>query len=153
MKDYLGIKLKLFELCKVYVEQKIEVAQEAIDSAQASANEETRSSAGDKYETGRSMMQLEIEKYSTQLTDGLNLKKILSQIDFRKNYSTVQPGSLVVTNNGNFLIAISAGKLSVDGIEYMAVSFSSPIGQVLSNKKEKDKFEFRNKLYLIKSVS
>lgn len=153
MKNYLEIKKQLFTLCEKYVDDKITAAQEAIDNAQRSANKETKSSSGDKYETGRSMMQLEIEKYSAQLNDGLNLKKALSSIDVDKKYDTVQTGSLVETNNGNFFLSISAGKLKIDEVEYMAISFSSPIGQVLFGKKGKDKFDFRGKKILIKKVA
>lgn len=150
MENYLEIKKQLFVLCENYAGEKIKAAQEAIDNAQKSANKETKSSSGDKYETGRSMMQLEIEKYSAQLKDGLLLKKALSGIDVNKKYDTVQTGSLVETNNGNFFLSISAGKLKIDEIEYMAISFSSPIGQVLFGKKDKDKFDFRGKKFLIK---
>lgn len=152
MQDFLEIKKQLFALCEKYVDEKINAAQEAIDNAQRSANKETKSSLGDKYETGRSMMQLEIEKYSAQLNDGLNLKKALSQIDLNSQYDKVHTGSLIITNQGNYFISISAGKLILDDVEYFAISYSSPIGQVLFNKKEKDEIEFRSKKILIKSI-
>ncbi|MEE9431832.1 MAG: hypothetical protein V3V16_12365 [Melioribacteraceae bacterium] len=153
MENKVEIKRKLVSLCEEYVNNKISVAQEAIDNAQKSANEETRSSAGDKYETGRSMMQLEIEKFSAQLNEGLNLKKTLIQIDFERTYETIQPGSLIYTNNGGFLIAISAGRLLVGQDSFMTISLSSPIGQALYKKKVSDKIGFRNKTYLIKSIA
>ena len=153
MKTKLEIKRELFSLCKDYVDDKIQNAEEAIESAQSSANEETKSSSGDQYETSRSMIQLEIEKYSEQLNDGLKLKKALSQISIEKTYQTVLPGSLVSTNNGNFFIAISAGKLNIDKTEYIAISLSSPIGQALYNKAIKDEITFRDKVYLIKSIN
>jgi len=152
MKENSELKYQLFKLCTKYVDEKIENAQEAINSAQESANEETKSSSGDKYETGRSMMQLEIEKYSTQLEEGLKLKRLLNQIDFRKKYQTVQPGALVLTNNGIFFISISTGKLLIGKKEYLAISFSSPIGQALANKAVKDVVEFRDKKYEILKV-
>ncbi|MCB9211742.1 MAG: 3-oxoacyl-ACP synthase [Ignavibacteriales bacterium] len=153
MKTKLEIKRELFSLCKDYVDDKIQNAEEAIESAQSSANEETKSSSGDQYETSRSMIQLEIEKYSEQLNDGLKLKKALSQISIEKTYQTVLPGSLVSTNNGNFFIAISAGKLIIDKSEYIAISLSSPIGQSLYNKAVSDEITFRDKVYLIKSIN
>lgn len=153
MKNYLEIKKQLFIFCEEYVDKKIKAAQEAIENAQKSANRETKSSSGDKYETGRSMMQLEIEKYSAQLKDGLMLKKALSTIDAEKEYESVQTGSLVNTTQGNFFLSISAGKLLLDKTEYMAISYSSPIGQALFNKKTKDHFEFRGKKYKISSVT
>ena len=139
-------------MCEEYVTNKINIAQEAIDNAQKSANEETKSSAGDKYETGRSMLQLDIEKYSAQLHEGMILKKTLNQINYKKTYQNVQSGSLVCTTNGNFFIAIGAGKMSIEGIDYMAISFSSPIGQELYNKSINDEISFRNKKYKIISI-
>lgn len=153
MKDNNEIKRQLLTLCKEYVEKKIEVAQVAIDNAQASANEETRSSSGDKYETGRSMMQLEIEKYSTQLNEGHKLRRVLNQIDFAKTYSKAVPGSLVITDKGNYFISISAGKLNIDETEYTAVSYSSPIGQALANKSVNDTVEFRDKIFRITDIT
>ena len=147
-----NIKAILFTKCEEYVNNKISSAQEAIDAVQKSANTETKSSAGDKYETGRSMMQLEILKYSAQLNEGYNLKKVLNKIDYDKNYNKIQTGSLVKTTNGNFFISISAGKFIVDKEEYMTISFSSPLAQELFNKQVKNKIHFRNKEYLIKSI-
>ena len=147
-----NIKAILFSNCEEYVNNKISSAQEAIDAVQKSANTETKSSAGDKYETGRSMMQLEILKYSAQLNEGYNLKKVLNKIDYDKNYNKIQTGSLVKTTNGNFFISISAGKFIVDKEEYMTISFSSPLAQELFNKQVKNKIHFRNKEYLIKSI-
>ena len=152
MKTNSDIKRKLFSMCEEYVTNKINIAQEAIDNAQKSANEETKSSAGDKYETGRSMLQLDIEKYSAQLHEGMKLNKTLNQINYKKTYQNVQSGSLVCTTNGNFFIAIGAGKMSIEGIDYMAISFSSPIGQELYNKSINDEISFRNKKYKIISI-
>ena len=148
----IDIKKELFALCENYVDEKIKAAQEAIDTAQKSANKETKSSSGDKYETGRSMMQLEIEKYSAQLNDGLNLKKALTQINITKKFDTVQSGSLVITNEGNYFIAVSAGKLILDNTTYFSISYSSPIGQALFNKKVNDFIEFWDKKFIIKDI-
>lgn len=150
--NQLEIKRKLYSLCEEYVNQKINSSQEAIDNAQNSANRETKSSSGDKYETGRSMMQLEIEKYSSQLSDGISLKKVLNQIDVEKSFKTVQSGSLVMTSNGNFFISISAGAINIDGTYYTAISFSSPLCQAMFNKNVKDEIIFRGKTFIIKSI-
>ena len=147
-----NIKDVLFSKCEEYVNAKINSAQEAINNAQKSANTETKSSAGDKYETGRSMMQLEILKYSAQLNEGLNLRKILNKINHHKKYEKVQTGSLVYTTNGIFFIAIGAGSFNVNRKEYITISFSSPLAQALYQKKENDKIQFRNREYIIKSI-
>ena len=77
----------------------------------SSANEETKSSAGDKYETTREMIQQEIEKHSSSLAEAVKQKQFLQQITTGKRYEKIQPGSLVITDKNNFYIAISAGAL------------------------------------------
>ena len=130
----------------------IKSAYIGFDPTADSLHIETKSSSGDKYETGRSMMQLEIEKYSSQLNDGLKLKKALSQIDISKKYAEVMTGSLVITNQGNYFVSISAGKLIINGSEFFAISYSSPIGQALYNKQKKDKVVFRGKTIIIEEI-
>ena len=55
-------KNKLFEYCTNYVHQRVQNAQNAINNAQDSSNSETKSTAGDKHDTARAMMQLDVEK-------------------------------------------------------------------------------------------
>jgi hypothetical protein len=72
MTETAALKTKLLTLCIKYVDDRISATQQAIQSAQASANEETKSSSGDKYETGRAMAQLEIEKIQRSYTKHKN---------------------------------------------------------------------------------
>src|SRR5579864_2189317 len=58
-------KLKKFGLD--LLSRRIATAREAMDQAQEAANSEEKSSAGDKYETGRAMGQLQKEMHSRQL--------------------------------------------------------------------------------------
>jgi len=145
-------KLKLYRLCHAYCDERITAAQKAIESLQISANEETKSSAGDKYETGRSMMQLEMEKYSMQLEEAVKLKQTISQIETVVQTTVVQPGCLVTTNQGNFYISISAGLLKIDNESFYAISPASPIGAKLTGLKEKDAFTFNNRQYEIQRI-
>jgi transcription elongation GreA/GreB family factor len=148
-----SVREKLHRLCHAYIEDRIKSANQAILFAQASANEETKSSAGDKYETGRAMAQLEIEKNQAQLREAQKLSAILNQIKPNENYKLVQPGSLVVTNREGFYISIPAGKFIIDDQIYFAISPSSPIAQKLLGEKEGSKFIFNNKEYTITHVS
>jgi hypothetical protein len=84
----ISIKQQLYAKCLVFVEQRIATAQEAIASAQRSANEETKSSAGDKYETGRAMAQLEIEKSTLQLAESFKLKQFLEKMEVDQKTDT-----------------------------------------------------------------
>lgn len=129
----LAVKVKLHSLCVAFVEERIASAKQAILQAQASANEETKSSAGDKYETGRAMAQLEIENNAKQLAEASRLIQSLGQIRSDQESRCVQLGSVVYTNQACYYIAISAGRLVVDGVTFLAVSPASPVGMKLMN--------------------
>ena len=130
------IKEKLHKQCMVYVNERIVTAQQAINSARESANDDTKSSAGDKYETGREMMQQEIDRNREQLDEAKRLKFDLEQIKPLKITENVQNGSIVSTNYGKFYIGISRGQIIMNGRNYFAISALSPIGSKLLNKKQ-----------------
>ncbi|HEY0744993.1 MAG TPA: hypothetical protein VGD40_26190 [Chryseosolibacter sp.] len=132
--------------------KRIEAAQEAIRMAQDSANDETKSSAGDKYETGRAMMQLEIEKNATQLEEAEKQMKVLRAINIDMQATKVQNGSLVTTSNGTFFIAVSVGMVVIEDKSFAVVSAQSPIGSKLMGLKSGDSFSFGNKTYTVGQI-
>jgi LPS O-antigen subunit length determinant protein (WzzB/FepE family) len=122
------LKEALYQQCIDYVQQRMAAAQQGIDEAQQAAKDDTKSSAGDKYETGREMAQQETNRNMAQLTEANKLKIALNSITTSGVTNRVENGSIVTTNNGNFYIAISAGVLTVNGDSYFAISPASPIG-------------------------
>lgn len=148
----LTVKQKLYALCQKYVSDRIEAARQAIADAQNSANEETKSSSGDKYETGRAMAQLEIEKIAHQLHESVKLKSILEPIRLDVSPATAQMGSLVVTDRGAFFLAISLGKVEIDGELYVIISPASPLGKQLFGAKEGDTRTLNNQTYHVKEL-
>lgn len=125
--------------------EKIEAAQNAIASAKESRDNETKSSVGDKYETGRAMMQMELEKNRVQLNKALNLKNELEKINLHKINDKIEFGSLVITSSGNYFISIGIGKIKIDNKIYYSISQASPIGKAMQNKRANDKFIFQGK--------
>lgn len=124
-----------------------------MEAAQEAANSESKSSAGDKYETGRAMAQLERDRHAQLLAEAQKIERELTQLNVDKTYETVQPGSLVVTNRGLFFISIGAGKLTVDGVDYFAVSAASPIASALVGRKAKETITFNKMVYQVMEVS
>ena len=147
-----GIKERLHQVCMDYVEERIASARQAITAARESANDDTKSSAGDKYETGREMMQQEIDRNRKQLEESQKLKLILEQIDPAKSVDLTQNGALVTTNFGRFYISISRGQIMVDECIYFAVSSVSPIGLKLMKQTEGYEFDFNGKLFRVEKV-
>lgn len=145
-------KQDLYNQCVDYVQQRIDTAKLAMEAAQESANSESKSSAGDKYETGRAMAQLERDRHAQLLAQARKMEQELTRLNVGKTYETVQPGSLVTTSRGVFFISISAGKLAIAGTEYFAVSPASPLATALSGHKRGDAVTFNTVVYQIVSV-
>ncbi|MCE7863419.1 MAG: 3-oxoacyl-ACP synthase [Bacteroidetes bacterium CHB5] len=146
------VRKQLFDLCNAFADARISAAQEAMQQAQDAANDEEKSSAGDKYETGRAMAHLEKEKAAAQVAAGNKLKEVLNKINPTQLTTKATLGSIVYTNIGDFYLAISAGKLVVEGKEYLAVSPASPIGLQLMGSKVGSKITFQNKRVVILMV-
>lgn len=146
------IKEKLHRACVEYVEERIASAQQAITAARESANDDTKSSAGDKFETGREMMQQEIDRNRKQLEESQRLKLVLEKIDPLKHADVIQNGALVTTNFGKFYISISRGQILVDDTIYFAVSSVSPIGLKLMKQREGFEFDFNGKPLRVEKV-
>lgn len=146
------MKKLLHQKCLEIIENKLLVIQQNIDAAQQTANEDTKSSAGDKYETTRAMMQIEIENNTKRLMEVRELKKILTQIIFQNNYQFVVVGSLVMTNQGKFFISIGLGQIFLEDDKYFVVSINSPIGALLLGKKINDTIIFNQKEYQILDI-
>jgi len=137
-----NIKEEIFLNCKKFVEDKLETVNQIITSNQNALQSETKSSAGDKHETGRAMLQLEMEKASQQFSVISNMNEILQKIDIHSENKIAKLGSLIYTNQGVYFLAISIGKMNIAGKEIFVISPSSPIGKLLLGKVKADTFIF-----------
>lgn len=137
------IKQQLYNKCLEFVETRFQTIQKTISEIQESLTTETKSSAGDKHETGRAMLQLEREKSGNQLAEIQKIKEALSKIDINNASKRISLGSLIYTSNANYFIAISAGKLIVNNEVFYAISPSTPIAKLLLSKAIGDDVQFR----------
>ncbi len=145
-------KKLVFNFCEQHITEKISYFQQAISNAQESANEEGKSSAGDKYETGRAMMQLEIEKNTTHLAEAFKLKETLYKVEHTRPKDCIDLGSLIKTNLGYYYIAISIGAEVIEQQKVFIISAGSPIGKALLGKKENDSIQFNNLTIFIEAI-
>ena len=140
-----SIKEKLYKACEAYVEERIKRIEAAMAGLESDLENETKSSAGDKYETGREMINLEINKLAEQLQQFKNLRNTLNVAKSRTNNGSAQLGTAVKTNMANYFIAIPADRIIVDGEEYFAIGANSPIAQLLLHKKAGEEITFNGK--------
>ena len=147
-----SIKTRLHALCLTYVHQRLAAIQAAINAAQESANSETKSSAGDKYETGRAMAQNERDRNLVQLQQARQLLAEIQRINPELPCDAVRPGALVQTSMGWFYLGISAGKLPLDGTDYFAVSAAAPVAAALVGKRAGEAVDFNGKSVRVLAV-
>ena len=148
-----SVKQLLYDKCKDFVTEKRNRIEVLIKEIHQSMTSESKSTAGDKHETGRAMLQLEREKAGNQLKEIEILETTLKKINPENSNERVALGSYVVTDGGKFYISISAGVLKIKKAEVYAISLQSPIGKLLSGKKSGDTYSFNNKIFKIKEVS
>jgi transcription elongation GreA/GreB family factor len=127
------------------LDQTIVAATKAMNDVQNDANQETKSSAGDKYETSRAMLQQEKDKHALQLAQALDLRQQLERLDPAVAYPDIQLGSLVRTSEGDYYLAVSLGKMQVEGKTVYVLSTAAPLGQVLLHRKVGDTIVFQGR--------
>ncbi|CAH0996510.1 hypothetical protein EMA8858_02642 [Emticicia aquatica] len=147
------MKSQLLETIKEFIENRMKTSWDAMEAAKNSANEEGKSSAGDKYETARAMGQLDREMNGRMYEQARQERLSLDKIDPEAIFSKVAFGALVETSMGIFFVSIGAGVIDFDSKKIMAISPQSPIGQVIMGKVNGDSFDFRGKTQRIISIS
>ncbi len=124
----------LYQFCEEFVQERLSRSQQNIKENQESLSSETKSSAGDKHETGRAMLQLEREKLGQQLEEVEKMAIILSRISIKHKARTIVLGSLVQTSKSEYFLAVSAGEFTKGGQSIFCISGGTPIGQLLLGK-------------------
>lgn len=147
-----NIKTQLLQLCNQSLETRLQSVLAVIEDIKQSLQSETKSSAGDKHETGRAMLQLEREKAGHQLAEIEKTKQILSKINTELTSKNIGLGSVVFTITSNYFISISAGEIKVESEVFYAISANTPIGQLLLGKSVGDVINFRNLEFKITKV-
>lgn len=146
------LKEKLFNACEDFLNDRQYVIENTISEILKALESETKSSAGDKHETGRAMLQLEREKAGQQLGEVENLREQLKKIDTQSKHNIIALGSVIHTSGHNYFIAISAGKLNIEDTSYYAISVATPMAKVLLGKQVGDFINFREASFKILAI-
>lgn len=146
------LKQRLYNQCLQLLNDKIQLLKNTLQELSDSAMNNTKSSAGDKHETARAMIQIEQETISKQLNEALEQKSLLEAIDTDFNSSQILKGSLVKTNRVYLFLAIAFGKIILDDKAIMVISPQSPLGIKLLGLKANGSTEINGVSYLIEEV-
>jgi transcription elongation GreA/GreB family factor len=146
------IKEHLLLSCEQQIMQNYSIVQDKIKGIVASLANATKSSAGDKHQTARAMLQIDREQAGERLVEIEKTLEILHKIYPTNTATHAHLGSLVTTNNGNFFLSISLGAVTHQKTCYYCIGLQTPIGKLLFGKKEGDTFCFRETTYKIKAI-
>lgn len=143
-------------LCLAHVDKLITEYESVIAELQKGMFEETKSSAGDKYETSRTQFQREIERLKTQISQVHTTKGVLLNLHTTPSI-TVGEGSLLTValgaNKLTIYISAALGNLKHENQAIQAISLQSPLGMALKGHKLGDIISFNQKKYSIEALA
>jgi transcription elongation GreA/GreB family factor len=145
------LKQKVYEYCRELINSRLTAHQQALKSLIDSAANETKSTAGDKYETARAMLHIEQDNIRRQIAEVKAQKAVLDGFDPQIHRETIGLGSLVKTNAGYYYLSVAIGKLSINGQPIIALSPQSPLGSKLTGAAIGDTVEMNNREILIEA--
>ena len=146
------LKHQLYNHCQDQLNQRLKVITSKIVDIQNALQSETKSTAGDKHETGRAMLQLEREKTGQQLAELQKQQEILAKINPEVLHKTIALGSIVKTSTSNYFISASLGEIRIEKELFYAISVATPIAKLLLGNTVGDVFSFRNEAFKIIEV-
>lgn len=150
-RDLFHFKQKVYANYKQVLASKILFLQAALNDLIESTKNETKSSAGDKYETGRAMLQIEQDNVRKQLKDATEQQEAFNRIDINLRSSQIVKGSLVKTQ-GYLFVSLGLGKLIIDDITVIALSPHCPLGMKLIGLKIGESVTMNSTSYTIESI-
>jgi len=134
------------------VQDKVDAFRDMIAALTEDSKNDAKGSAGDKHETALSMMHLEQEKLNHKLKEVIAQKAILDKIDSTTIAKTIIVGSLVKANGINLYLSAALPKINIEGVNVIALSPQSPLGNKLMGNEVGFAFEINGTKYVIESI-
>lgn len=135
-------KDQILTIVKQMISSKVQNLENMISETRTS-NNDTKSSMGDKYETGREMLQQEINNLQIQLNEVLKQQDFLKTISI-KNSEKAEKGALVKTEKGLFYISVSLGEILFENHKIICISPESPLAKAMNGKNKNETFSVNN---------
>ncbi len=149
-------KIKFKELlkkeCGFLLKKRSINSNSAMQDSQESANNQEKSSAGDKYETSRAMGQIDRDMYAYQLLEAEKDMNIITNLEIDKINQVIKPGSVFEINSQLIFVAIGLGSIKVNNISVLVISYKSPLYEQLKFKAVGDHVFFKNENHQIETI-
>tara|TARA_B100000524_G_scaffold233034_1_gene123782 strand:+ start:6547 stop:7005 length:459 start_codon:yes stop_codon:yes gene_type:complete len=117
------------------IRQRISEASLILDGIQESIDAETQSTAGDKHDTSRELMQQERNKAAQNLQNHISMDSLVLKLKTIIVSCEVRFGSLVLTNVGWFFIGLPLGRIQFEDKDILCVSGNAPAAKLLESER------------------
>tara|TARA_Y100000768_G_scaffold386392_1_gene374697 strand:- start:528 stop:971 length:444 start_codon:yes stop_codon:yes gene_type:complete len=131
------LKKHVIEYILSVLRSNTDLLENELKSINEEKNSISKSSAGDKHETSRALMQSEFDKINNNYQSQLNHLKVIESLDM-SDKPKIGLGSLIETDSSILFIGIGLGIHQIGNKKVIIVSRASPIGKQLEGKKEGD---------------
>lgn len=145
-------KQRLHQHCLNLLGQRIASFRAAMLDAQEAANSEEKSSAGDKYETGRAMSQIQRDLNARQLNGAREELSRMIKTDPLHAHRQAGNGALIETDDSFIYLCAAIGLIEFESRKVAVVSPVSPLARELWGKATGDRFVFAGKTSVVKAV-
>ncbi len=151
--DLFNLKQVLHAQCIALLAERIKYAEAGVAEAMEAGRSDTKSSAGDKHETGRAMAQLELEKQQAALGHLLILVRAFRGIDPDRRHFHIERGALIQMEQGLFYVVVALGKVQVKDHDVMVISPESPLLAALVPMNVGELREFKGTSYRLIDIA
>lgn len=147
-------KEEVFKQAVLILKTRIQELKEERKAISDGILEDDKSSAGDKFETGREMLTQDLRQVESQITSNSNLLDEIYRVQSVKSQSpNIREGSLIRLAGEYFLIAAAVGKITVNEKGVYLISAASPLAQSVMGKGSGDKVLFKGKENLVELIA
>lgn len=134
------------------IDKKVLDSRKYMESIERSIHSESKSTAGDKHDTSRELMQQERNKAAQNLSNQLAMQKTLIQLKIIDANIAIGFGSLIETQGNVIFIGLALGKINYLNREIVCISPLSPLARVLEGMQVGEVCTFNEVIYEIKQL-
>jgi hypothetical protein len=113
---------------------------------------DTKSSAGDKFETAREMANQEISKLQSVLAEKKRFLQLLQNDAFQSKSTTIQAGALAQIEEIWYFFGLPFGKTTFDTKTVIGIRLTAPFSQAFLQKQQGITVNFGNKDQFIEEI-
>ena len=134
------------------IDKKVLASRKYMESIERSIHSESKSTAGDKHDTSRELMQQERNKAAQNLSNQLAIQKTLIQLKLIDANVAIGFGSLIETQDHVIFIGLALGKINYLNREIVCISPLSPLARSLEGMQVGEVCAFNKVVYEIKQL-